>query len=217
MAGGATMKRMLVIALILVLSACATRSQVKTIPDHPQTKFISVCLGRMLVSNSYDLSAVKFGILDTPEVNAMMNKEGILFITSGLLNNIPEDRWNEILAAVIAHELAHFTLSHVAKRQGSAVATSIGFAIAGAFIPGVGLLNHVVNPTFTSALSRSQELDADRKSVAMLRNAGWDNPEAICIRCLEWGSGFSDSSMFSLWASHPSFRDRIENIKAITQ
>src|ERR1041384_1368971 len=59
------------------------------------------------------LSQGKVGIMDDPHVNAASAGGGEFYVTSGLLQKASDDQ----LRGVLAHELAHDDLGHVAKAQ----------------------------------------------------------------------------------------------------
>ena len=77
-------------------------------------------------------------------------------------------------------------LDHVGTRRCMAVGMTSGFGVAGFFVPGVGLLDFIVNPLVVRAFSRKQELEADQRAVEILRAMGspsprrWRTPRRSC-------------------------------------
>ena len=59
------------------------------------------------------MSQVKIGILADPSINAANAGNGEFYVTRGLLNQANDEQ----LRAVLAHEMAHNDLGHVAKAQ----------------------------------------------------------------------------------------------------
>ncbi len=59
------------------------------------------------------LDQVKVRIMDDPHINAASAGGGEFYVTTGLLQKADDSQ----LAGVLAHELAHDDLGHVAKAQ----------------------------------------------------------------------------------------------------
>ena len=77
------------------------------------------------------LSQVKVGIMDDPHVNAASAGGGEFYVTSGLLQKASDDN----LRGVLAHELAHDDLGHVAKAQALGAGLGIGMIILDQIFP----------------------------------------------------------------------------------
>jgi Zn-dependent protease with chaperone function len=139
--------------------------------------------------------------------NAWIDPGNDVHITEGLF------QFNdETLAFVIAHELSHAKLHHVGKKILTSMATTSVMMVANAFIPGIGLLNHVVNPAVTNNFNKLQELDADRlASETLITCFGIPVDRQIIVlesiqKATPEGGGF--------WAQHPSWSDRINAIRS---
>jgi hypothetical protein len=141
--------------------------------------------------------------------NAWITKDNCLFFTTTLLNEVNID----MIECVMAHELAHYALEHIKKHQAVSTATSTVFEIANIFLPGIGWVNMLVNPTITRSYGRSQELEADRQAIAFLEETGMIHPKTKFIELLEHLEQHSQERGFTLWATHPSIEDRIKNIR----
>lgn len=59
------------------------------------------------------LDEVTVGIIDDPQINAANAGGNRFFVTTGLLHKASDDR----LRSILAHELSHQDLNHVAKAQ----------------------------------------------------------------------------------------------------
>ncbi|HEX6174866.1 MAG TPA: M48 family metalloprotease, partial [Candidatus Binatia bacterium] len=65
---------------------------------------------------------VKIGIIDEPEINAANAGGGQFLVTTGLLEKASDEQ----LRGIMAHEIAHDDLGHVAKAQGLGVGLNLG-------------------------------------------------------------------------------------------
>mgnify|MGYP003694019403 CR=1 FL=1 len=81
-------------------------------------------------------SEVKIGIMDDPHINAASAGNGEFYVTTGLLEKANDDQ----MRGVLAHELAHDDLGHVAKAQRLGAGLQIGMVLLDQIIPGSGNL-----------------------------------------------------------------------------
>src|SRR3989304_3977290 len=114
------------------------------------------------------LSQVRVAIVDDPHINAANAGGGEFQVTTGLLQKA-NDRH---LTGVLAHEIAHDDLNHVAKARVLGAGLNIGMIILDQVIPGSGKLTPIVGALATSSYSRSEEYAADRHGVDLLQRAG---------------------------------------------
>ena len=208
------MKRycLFLIALLAVLSSCATPNNCM-VGDSYYNKDVNAAIYKLCTANGINPSDIQYCVVGGQDVNAQMGIGGILSITMGTID-LARNTDRELLACVIAHELSHYALNHLTKHNAISIGTTAAFVVAGAFIPGVGLLNHVVNPTVCKAYGRSNELDADVNAVKMCNNAGFFQGPEPYLRMLETLSSLYPNQGGSLWATHPSWDDRIEAVKS---
>jgi len=71
------------------------------------------------------LNQVRVAILEDPQINAANAGGGEFYITTGLLERASDDQ----LRGVLAHEVAHADLGHVAKAQALGTGLNIGMII----------------------------------------------------------------------------------------
>ena len=83
-----------------------------------------------------DLKQIKMGVMDDPSINAANAGNGEFFVTTGLLQKANDNQ----LAGVLAHEVAHEDLGHVAKAKALGAGLNIGMVILDQIIPGSTLL-----------------------------------------------------------------------------
>ena len=80
------------------------------------------------------LNQIRVGIMDDSHVNAASAGGGQFYVTTGLLQKANDDQ----LRGVLAHELAHDDLGHVAKAQALGAGVGIGVIILDQIFPGSG-------------------------------------------------------------------------------
>ncbi len=153
------------------------------------------------------LDQVKVGIVDDPQINAANAGGGQFFVTTGLLNKANDDR----LRAVLAHELSHQDLNHVAKAQVLGAGLNIGAAILNQMFPGSGAIAPLAGELVARNYSRDEEYEADRHGVELLRRAGY--PKAMMIDTLTWLMQASGPDSGGFFATHPGTADRIEAVR----
>jgi predicted Zn-dependent protease len=169
-----------------------------------------------------------FVALDTPEINAMAAPGGIVFITRGLLELLPDE---DSLAAIFAHEI-----SHVAERHGMQAISqdnlqeallSVG-RVAGSSLACGDLLNEAktvfgravedISSTLLSrGYDREQEFDADRMAVTILQRAGYNPKRLLLVLDLLGQAEKEAQDTNSGWFStHPSPQDRLNALSEIS-
>lgn len=163
------------------------RSQVTTI-DHPlATTFLHDVIYRLVPHSEVTLSDFEFVIIDSRELNAFAVPGGIIGINYGLLLHARDE---DELSAVLAHELAHISQRHFARRleqaerqQPIAIATLLAsillIASNNAEAGFAGLVgSQAASIQNQLAYSRDWEREADRIGMRTLVNAGLD-PSAM--------------------------------------
>ncbi|OKH36702.1 peptidase [[Phormidium ambiguum] IAM M-71] len=145
-----------------------------------------------------------FQVVRDDSVNAFATMGGFVYVTTGLLSTVDNEAQ---LASVMGHEIAHITERHALKQMRQAAVTR-GIATAA----GVDT-NRLVNLGVEFALkrpgSRSDELEADRKSLQMLAKAGY--PPSAMVAFLE--KLLDQPSPPSFLSTHPATNDRISAIQ----
>lgn len=153
------------------------------------------------------LDQVKVGIMDDPQINAANAGGYQFFVTSGLLQKANDDR----LRAVLAHELSHQDLNHVAKAQVLGAGLGIGAAILNQIFPATGLITPLAGQLVTSQYSRSEEYAADAHGVVLLRRAGY--PKEMMVDTLTWLMQVSGPGSGGFFSTHPGTADRIAAVQ----
>jgi predicted Zn-dependent protease len=155
------------------------------------------------------LNEVKVAILDDPNINAASAGGGEFQVTTGLLQKANDVQ----LAGVLAHELAHDDLGHVAKARTLGAGLGIGIVILDQILPGSGALTPIAGSLIANAYGRNEEYAADRHGVDILKRAGY--PAATMMNTLTWLTQIESTSGGGFFATHPATSDRIEALRNV--
>ncbi len=151
---------------------------------------------------------VKVGIMDDSHINAANAGGGEFYVTTGLLEKADDNH----LRAVLAHEMAHADLGHVAKLKTIGAGLNIGMVILDQIIPGSGALTPIAGQLVANAYTRKEEYQADAHGVEILRRAGLDG-KAMMVDTLTWLQQTEGTSGGGFFATHPATGDRIQAVQ----
>jgi len=197
--------------VILVTSACALLPP--PVPDSayfpntkdPRTKLLSETLYRAAVAAGDDPAHYSFAMLQTAKVVAVTHEEGIFYFSEGLADQSPAH-----VDALVAHEVAHEVLGHAGVRRAVSLGVSGGFAVVGFVVPGLGLMDFLVNPVIVRAFTRDQSFDADQKSLEVLLAMGHQAPRRTLTAALKAAAALNGTSEgAALLATEPDLDDRL--------
>lgn len=156
---------------------------------------------------------VRVYLVRVPEFNAWMAPNGVMAVWSGLLLRVKNEAQ---LAAVLGHELAHYTRRHSIQRwlDARSKANVLMFAQIALGAAGFGIVGDVaLLATLASiqAYSRNQEREADDIGLRFMVQAGYDPRESPkvwdqLIRELDAAEEKKSRSIF--FASHPEPEER---------
>lgn len=150
---------------------------------------------------------VKVGIMDDPSINAANAGGGQFLITTGLLQKANDDQ----LRGVLAHELAHDDLNHVAKAQALGAGLNIGAIILDQIIPGSGAVTPIAGQLLSRGYSRREEYAADAHGAAILERTG--HSRQVMIDTLNWLIQQTGGSKGGFLATHPGTSERVEALR----
>lgn len=153
------------------------------------------------------LSEVRIRIVSDPEINAANAGGGEFYVTTGLLERASDEQ----LRGVLAHEIAHDDLGHVAKAQILGAGLNLGAILLEEFIPGSKAITPIAGTLIARGYSRSEEYEADRHGVEILRRAGYS--KEVMIDALAWVRRTSGNSGGGFLSTHPAIPERIEALK----
>jgi predicted Zn-dependent protease len=151
---------------------------------------------------------VYIGIIDDPEVNAANAGGGHFYVTTGLLEKASEEQ----LRGILAHEVAHDDLGHVAKLQTLGAGLGLGVILLEQLLPGSSAVTPLAGNLITRGYSRREEYAADRHGVTILNRAGYRKD--VLINALNWVSRSSKGGGGFL-STHPDTDDRIDELKKL--
>lgn len=153
---------------------------------------------------------VRIGTMDDPHINAANAGPGEFYVTTGLLQRANDDQ----LRAVMAHEIAHSDLGHVAKAQTLGAGLQIGAIILDQIFPGSGAITPIAGQLVANAYSRKEEYEADAHGVDVLRRAGYDG-KALMVSTLSWLNATEGGGSGGFFATHPGTDDRIQAVQQL--
>ena len=161
------------------------------------------------MNKALDPGQVKVGIMDDPSINAANAGGGQFLVTTGLLQKANDDQ----LRGVLAHELAHEDLNHVAKAQTLGAGLNIGAIILDQIIPGSGAITPIAGELLARGYSRKEEYAADRHGAEILERTG--HSRQVMIDTLSWLMQSTGGSKGGFLATHPGTADRIEALRSL--
>ena len=157
------------------------------------------------------LDQVEIGLMDSTQINAANAGGGHFYVTTGLLEKANDNR----LRAVIAHEVAHADLGHVAKAQRLGTGLTIGMVLLDQVFPGSGALTPIAGQLIQSSYGRREEYQADAHAVTILDRAG-HNGKALMGETLTWLSQLAEGTgRGGFFATHPATAQRIAAIRRL--
>jgi Zn-dependent protease with chaperone function len=207
--------RLTAVATGLMLSACATTpdGSYYAAPTDPSTAILSQILHRAAVAGGDDPQRYSFAFIKSPTAAAYSDEDATFYFTDGL-----KRQPRPIIEAAVAHEVAHEILGHVGSRRKLSMALTASFSAAGLFAPGAGMLDFVVNPLVVRAFGRQQELQADQKTIEMLRAMGHPAPRrslAIALQTLAAHTPKEREGLEGLLATHPALDERVAALEPL--
>ena len=189
-----------------------TESSVRTVPfDSRQAERLKRIMMPLLQATNKRAPAgqVRIGLIDDPSINAANAGSGEFYVTTGLLQKAGDEQ----LRGVLAHEIAHDDLGHVAKAQVLGAGLNVGVVLLEQLFPGSSALTPIAGTLIARGYSRQEEFAADRHGMELLQRAGYSSD--TMERTLNWllsqegrsgaGGGFL--------SSHPATEERIAALR----
>lgn len=150
----------------------AIRQSALLVKDGPINDYVKAAACKVAMGYCNDL---RIYIIRNPSFNASMTANGIMQVWTGLLVRVSSE---DELAAVIGHELAHYTQLHTLARikkirdnMSSASIIDLGIlVVTGVSVP-VGQMSAIAS---AMSFSREQETEADLLGVKFMADCGYD-------------------------------------------
>src|SRR5439155_5464856 len=86
------------------------------------------------------------------------------------------------------------------------------FTVLGLFVPGLSVVDWVVNPLVVRAFSRDQEISADVRAIEILRSMGHEMPRRTLTNALREVEAVNGAAPTGLLATFPPLADRLAAI-----
>jgi predicted Zn-dependent protease len=157
-------------------------------------------------NNPRRLNEIRVRVIDDPSINAANAGGGEFQVTTGLLQKANDEH----LRGVLAHD----DLGHVVRAQTLGTGLNIGVILLEQLIPGSSAVTPIAGALSANSYSRSEEFEADRHGVEILRRAGYS--KQVMIDTLTWlmqsSGGVSGGGFLS---THPATEDRIDALRKL--
>jgi predicted Zn-dependent protease len=153
---------------------------------------------------------LRVGLVRQNEINAANAGNCQFYLTTGLMQRASDDQ----LRGVMAHEIAHEDLGHVAKAQVLGAGINAGVALLEQWLPGSSTLTPLVGALIARSYGRSEEYAADRHAMALLSRAGY--PRQVLIDTLSWMRRAGGDHGGGFLSTHPALDDRIAVLRRLS-
>lgn len=165
---------------------------------------------------------IRIYIIRNPYFNASMTANGVMQVWTGLLVRVSSE---DELAAILGHELAHYTQLHTLERMRSlnnSMSTGAIFDLGLAVLTGVsvpvGQLAAVLN---VLAFSRDQEQEADLLGLKFMAEAGYAPAAAVRVWKIvieeEENAAVKSREPGIFAKTHPGAEERVEILESFVR
>ena len=193
--------------------AAVVAGRFRVLEDPEITRYVNL-VGSAVAEQSVRRGEVefRFGVLDTPEINAFAAPGGYIFITRGALAQMQNEAE---LAGVLAHEIAHVDQQHVVKeiRRSSLMQTARDEAeLRG---PLLDRITEFGSSILFTGLSREDELAADSFAIVYAAAVGYqaDGLPRFLTRLADADGEEPQNRLRELRATHPPIADRLTALR----
>jgi predicted Zn-dependent protease len=172
-------------------------------------KYVSL-VGRVLaLSSSRPQLNWQFIVLDTDGVNALAAPGGFVHITRGALSLMTSEAE---LAGVLGHEIIHVTEKHTIKAIQKGKMVQMG---ADETVGSSAVFSQLVDKAYQvvdAGFGRDEELESDRKGVALANTVGYDPAKLGVFLTTLSDRNKASTEKQGLFASHPEMKERLDKL-----
>jgi predicted Zn-dependent protease len=193
-------------------------SEVTLVRDGAVSHYVDRLGRRLVAAAGPQPLAYRFAVVADPSLNAFAVPGGHVYVNTGTL--LAAGDMSE-LAGVMAHEVGHVALRHVAKSYNRQRSTGVLYQLStlaldlfvgGTAAAGGELLGGVAAQAYLTRYSREAEAEADRFAIAVLPRAEID-PRGL-VRFFEKLRAQGGGGGPTFLSSHPATADRIAETSA---
>jgi predicted Zn-dependent protease len=153
----------------------------------------------------------RFGVIDTPNINAFAAPAGYILVTRGLLARLDDEA---ALAGVLAHEIAHVVRRHHAeamakKDRAGALAGLADELNKSKHKESLAKLANLAKGVYSAGLDKGDEYEADRLGIVYATRAGFQ-PYGLPQVLQMYASAAGESGFELLFSTHPSPQERLD-------
>jgi predicted Zn-dependent protease len=195
------------------------RKQLPELRDGTVAAYVRSVGTRLVRSGPGARYPYSFSVADLPEINALSLPGGPVWINRGVLSSSGNESQ---VAAVLAHEVAHIAMRHGADRLTQGMVAKWGLGLLGALLGnsgGAGVAQAAASVLAGGAMltfNRSEEREADQVGTTILTRSGWSGRGMVeLFEMLDREAARDRGSAAEFLSSHPSARDRIDNLTAL--
>jgi len=153
-------------------------------------------------------SEVHVALIDEPAINAANAGGGNFYVTTALMAKASTKQ----LRGIMAHEIAHEDLGHVAQMQLLGAGLNVGAYLLEQLAPGSSAISSIAGSLIARGYSREEEYAADSHAVEILRRAGYSRESLI--EALTWIAGASGGGGGGFLSTHPATDERIAALRS---
>ncbi|MFH0838978.1 MAG: M48 family metalloprotease [Candidatus Omnitrophota bacterium] len=192
------------LCLLCMGTGCASMPY-RVVKDYPEYNHIVELSNQVIRVSDNPQHKIKVFIADLPDGIGGFAKGNSMYLSRRAVSVYPD---SDILK-LIAHEYAHIECKH--RLQQGILSTTItgAFLIGDYFIPGLGWLNHAVNPVIVRAYTVAEEKEANRKATDCMIKMGYD--KNTILEYLKMCK--SDINLFK-YTAHTSIDDEIKDLES---
>ena len=153
----------------------------------------------------------RFGVVDSPAINAFAAPGGYVLITRGLYEILDSEAQ---LAGVLGHEIGHIVRRHHITVMQKSSLVSAGSQLAQARDRGV-LASNLIGTgaeVFARGLDKSAEFEADQIGIVLAARAGYNPYGLVDVLHKLAARGAEDASLSLLFKTHPHPNERLQQL-----